>query len=199
MLFWWKVPDRYAHDTLTLKLSKKGLESNDTRKCDRLVDKDCETRTGWDIKVNITLWPLLFLSPLPLFSFPSKVLGYRKPGLTLPLRKWHTASSLWFWRGKKIPFDSSAWWFPMMPVFVNDIYGSPFPDNCLGKLCNQILIWRKDRPEGYKVLNLSKVEFLFTGGEPGTLFARLAFSFAESEHLEYFSAGLLWLIACPAA
>lgn len=49
------------------------------------------------------------------------------------------------------------------------------------------------------MLNVSKIEFLFTGGEPGTLFARLAFSFAESEHLEHFSAGLLWLTAYPAA
>ena len=44
--------------------------------------------------------------------------------------------------------------------------------------------------ESYKVLNLSKIELLFTG-EPGTIFARLAFSIAESEHLEYFSVGLL--------
>lgn len=101
MLFWWKVPDRYSHDTLTLKLSKKGLELNDTRRCDRLVDRNFETRTGWGIKVNITLWPLLLLSSLPLFSFPSEVLEDRKLGLTLPLRKWHTASSLWFRRGKK--------------------------------------------------------------------------------------------------
>lgn len=49
------------------------------------------------------------------------------------------------------------------------------------------------------MLNVSKVEFLFIGGEPGTLFARLPFSFAESEHLEHFSAGLLWLSAWPAA